>query len=232
MKRRSTGLAAACLALTLGLGPARAADAPPVAPAAGLQQASSADVDTLFAAFGKSPGLAATFRETRTIALLSSPLKSEGTIHFDRGQAGGKLAKHTRTPTPKSVLLAADSLTVWDGKKTDVLSLASAPGLKIFADSFRLFLAANRAGLEKNFEMKLAGDPNASWQLVLVPRDPSLKKAVASIAMAGHKNELSTLTVKEANGDVTTTEFHDVNTAKKYTEAEAKDVFRVPPKLP
>lgn len=219
-------LASGCLALALSMGTAHAADAPPPAV---LAPASSADLDTLFGAFGKSPGLAAKFRETRKIALLSAPLKSEGSVHFDRGHG---LAKHTRAPSPKSVLLAASSLSVWDGKKTDVVSLASAPGLKIFADSFRMFLAADRPGLEKNFEMKFAGDPNGAWQLVMVPRDANLKKAVASIELAGSKIVLSALTVKEANGDVTATEFYDVSTTKKYAEAEAKDVFRVPPKLP
>lgn len=216
------------LLASMALGSAQAADAP--APV--LAPASSADLDTLFTAFGKSPGLAAKFRERRTIALLSAPLKSEGSIHFDHGPSGGRLAKHTRTPTPKSVLLTATSLTAWDGKKIDVLTLASAPGLKIFADSFRMFLAADRPGLEKNFEMKFAGNPNEKWQLVMVPRDANLKKAVASIELAGSKIELSSLTVREANGDVTATEFYDVSTTKKYAEAEAKDVFHVPPKLP
>ena len=121
-----------------------AAPATAPAPSPALAPASSADLDTLFTAFGKSPGLAAKFRESRRIALLSAPLKSEGSVHFERGQAGGRLAKHARTPAPKSVLLTASSLTVWDGKKTDVVSLASAPGLKIIADSFRMFLAADR----------------------------------------------------------------------------------------
>ena len=214
------------LLATLACASVAHADAPPVAPV--LAPASSADLDVLFAAFGKSPGLVAKFRELRRIALLSAPLKSEGSVHFDRARG---LAKHTRTPSPKSVLLTATSLTVWDGKKSDVLSLASAPGLKIFADSFRMFLAADRPGLEKNFEMRFAGDPNAKWQLTLVPRDPGLKKVVAAIELAGTKIELSSLWVKEANGDVTATEFYDVTTAKKYTEAEAKDVFRAPPRL-
>lgn len=221
--RRTRWLLAAVLVCTS----AAHAEAPAPA-AAALAPASSADLDTLFTAFGKSPGLVASFRETRRIALLSAPLKSEGSVHFERAHG---LAKHTRSPSPKSVLLTASSLSVWDGKKVDVVSLASAPALKVFADSFRMFLAADRAGLEKNFEMRFAGDPSAKWQLTLVPRDASLKKAVTSIELAGSKIELSTLVVKEANGDLTSTEFTAVNTAKKYSEAEAQDVFRVPPRL-
>lgn len=189
----------------------------------------SGALDSLFAAFGKSPGLYAKFREQKQIALLTSPLKSEGTLHFDRAHG---LARHTRSPSNKSVLLTQTALSFWDGKKTESVALGSAPGLKAFADGFRMILAADRAGLEKNFEMKLTGDPNGKWQLDLVPRDPSLKKVVRGIELSGNKIEFSSLVVREANGDVTTTEFFAVDTAKKYSEAEAKDLFKVPPKLP
>lgn len=223
-------LSGGLLAALCAVAPPAGAEAPaPPAPAAALAPASSAELDVLFASLGKSPGLLAKFREQKRIALLSAPLKSEGTVHFDRTHG---LAKHARTPSPKSVLLTPTSLSMWDGKKVESVSLATAPGLKAFADGFRMILAADRAGLEKNFEMHFFGDPNARWQLALTPRDAGLKKAVSSIELAGTKLELSSLTVKEANGDVTTTEFFDLNTAKKYSEAEAKDVFRVPPKLP
>lgn len=196
---------------------------------AALAPASSSELDVLFAALGKSPGLLAKFREQKRIALLSAPLKSEGTVHFDRNRG---LAKHTRTPAPKSVLLTSSALSMWDGKKVENVALGSAPGLKAFADGFRMILAADRPGLEKNFEMHFFGDPNAKWQLTLTPRDPQLKKAVSAIELSGSKIELSSLVVKEANGDVTTTEFYDLDTAKKYSEADAKNVFRVPPTLP
>lgn len=203
------------------------AETPAVAPA--LAPASSAELDVLFTALGKSPGLFAKFREQKRIALLSAPLKSEGTVHFDRTHG---LAKHARTPSPKSVVLTPTALSMWDGKKVENVSLATAPGLRAFADGFRMILAADRPGLEKNFEMHFFGDPNAKWQLTLTPRDPGLKKAVSAIELSGSKIELSSLIVKEANGDVTTTEFYDLDTAKKYSEADAKNLFRVPPKLP
>lgn len=189
----------------------------------------SQDLDTLFDAFSKSPGLYAKFREQKQIALLLAPLKSEGTLHFDRKHG---LARHTRTPSPSSVLLTASSLSFWDGKKSESVALSSAPGLKAFVDGFRMILGADRAGIERNFEMAFSGDPNGKWKLDLVPRDASLKKAVSRIELTGEKLVFSSLVVKEANGDVTTTEFYAVDTAKKYSEAEAKDLFRVPPKLP
>ena len=224
------GVAAICVVALFGAASLASAQTPAAAPPpAALAPASSAELDVLFAALGKSPGLLAKFREQKRIALLAAPLKSEGTVHFDRTHG---LAKHGRTPSSKSVLLTSTSLSMWDGKKVENVSLATAPGLKAFADGFRMILAADRPGLEKSFEMHFFGDPNARWQLTLTPRDAGLKKAVSAIELAGTKIELSSLVVKEANGDVTTTEFFDLNTAKKYSEAEAKDIFRVPPKLP
>ena len=53
--------------------------------------------------------------------------------------------------------------------------------------------------------------------------------AAAPERVEGRGLEVSTLTVREANGDVSTTRFAAVDTQKKYTDAEADRLFRVPP---
>jgi hypothetical protein len=227
-------LAAALALLVAGAQPALADPAAP-APSASDAGASGAasPLDALFVAFGKSPGLFAKFREEKQIALLVAPLKSEGTVHFERFKG---LARHTTAPQKRSLLLNGGTLTVWDGTKTEVIQLTSQPALRAFADSFSMFLAADRQGLEKVFRLELTADPRDpkdKWKLRLVPLAPQLQKMIKELELVGQSDGgkavvLSTLRVAEANGDVSTTTFYDVDTNKKYTASEAAAVFRVP----
>ena len=190
------------------------------------QAAPSSPLDVLFAQLAKSPGLFARFHEEKQIALLVAPLKSDGTVHFDRAKG---LARHTLTPSKRSILLNAGTLTVWDGTKTEVIPLSSQPSLRAFAEAFTMFLAADRVGLEKTFKLDFTGDPQASWRMKLAPVSPDLKKLVTELEVAGQGTALSTLRVTEASGDVGTTTFSDVDTAKQYTPAEQAAIFSVPP---
>jgi hypothetical protein len=217
-ERRSFLLLLGALLAAFVLLDARVAVAEPKAP-----------LDVLFTAFAKSPGLFAKFHEEKQIALLVAPLKSDGTVHFDRAKG---LARHTLTPSKKSILLSGGTLTVWDGSKTEVISLSSQPGLRAFAEAFTMFLAADRAGLERAFKLDFTGDPNASWKLKLAPASPELKKIVTELEVAGQGIVLSTLRVTEASGDVGTTTFSEVDAAKQYTPTEAATVFRVPGQAP
>jgi len=223
--RRAALVLGAALALALGEPHAARAQTSVTAPSSSGAPVAASPLDTLFVAFGKSPGLFARFREEKQIALLVAPLKSEGTIHFERTKG---LARHTLLPSKRSILLGGGALSSWDGTKTEVIQLASQPALRAFADSFSMFLAADRAGLEKVFRLELTGDPLGKWRLRLTPLTPQLQKIVKELEVAGQGVALSVLRVSEASGDVSTSTFSDVDTAKKYTAPELVAVFRVP----
>jgi hypothetical protein len=188
-------------------------------------QAPAPPLDVLFTAFAKSPGLYAKFHEEKQIALLVAPLKSDGTVHFDPKKG---LARHTTSPSKRSLLLGGGTLTVWDGLKTEIIQLSSQPSLRAFAEAFTMFLAADRAGLERTFKLEFTGDPRAAWRLRLAPLSAQLKKIVAEMEVVGQGTALTTLRVSEASGDASTTSFSEVDAGKQYTPAEAATVFRVP----
>jgi outer membrane lipoprotein carrier protein LolA len=215
-------VAIAALALVAIDAPASRAEAP----APTDKPAPPAALDALFGAFGKSPGLYARFREEKQVALLVAPIKSEGTLHFERSKG---LARHTNSPSKRSILLSGTTLLSWDGKKTETLDLKSQPSLRAVADSFGMLLAADRPGLERVFRLVLTGDPGAKWRLRLSPISADLKKFVQEIEVSGERLVLTTLRVTEGNGDVGTTTFFDVDTSKVYSAAEAAALFRVPP---
>src|ERR1700735_1754322 len=89
-------------------------------------------VDSLFSVLARSPGFFAHFHEEKQIALLVLPLKSDGTIHFDR-QHG--LVRHTLSPQKRSVLLSGSTLSIWDGSKTETVSLQSSAPLRALAEA-------------------------------------------------------------------------------------------------
>jgi hypothetical protein len=187
--------------------------------------ASVTSLDGLFAMMSRSPGLFARFHEEKTIALLVQPLRSDGTLHFDKKHG---LARHTLSPKRQSVLLSGSTLALWDGAKVETVPLQSSAPLRALAEAFALLLAADRAGLEKSFSLGFHAEGKA-WKLSLSPKSPDLRKLVVAIDLAGEDRSPRTLEVHEASGDVGTTTLSEVDLDKQYTEREAAAVFRVPP---
>jgi hypothetical protein len=184
-------------------------------------------LDSLFSDMVRAPGFYARFHEEKQIALLIAPVKNDGTIHFEKKRG---LARHTTAPQKQSVLLSSGALTLWDGQKTETISLRSSASLRALAEAFGLMLAADRAGLERNFS--LAFEPKAGtseWTLKLTPLSADLKTMVLGIEINGNGTTPKLLRVREASGDVSTTTFTDVDSNKRYTDAEAAAVFKVPP---
>jgi Outer membrane lipoprotein carrier protein LolA-like len=219
--RRVRPLLAALVGVVLGsAGPSGEARAEaPTAPA------TIDSLGTLFAMLARSPGFFARFHEEKQVTLLVLPLKSDGTIHFDR-QRG--LARHTLAPQKESVLLSGSTLTMWDGAKTETVSLQSSAPLRALAEAFALLLAADRPGLEKSFSLAFQAN-GSTWRLALVPTLADLRKLVTEVDIAGDGLTPKTLVVREASGDASTTTLSDVDMAKRYTEREAAAVFKVPP---
>jgi hypothetical protein len=185
-------------------------------------------VDALFSVLARSPGFFARFHEEKQIALLVLPLKSEGTIHFDR-QYG--LARHTLSPQKRSVLLSGSTLSIWDGAKTETVSLQSSAPLRALAEAFSLLLQADRPNLEKSFSLAFRTSEKG-WSLALVPIPADLKKLVTEVDVAGVALTPTTLVVREASGDESTTALSEVDMSRRYTEREATAVFKVPPSTP
>ncbi|MSP26855.1 MAG: outer membrane lipoprotein carrier protein LolA [Myxococcales bacterium] len=182
-------------------------------------------LDTLFAEFIRSPGLYARFHEEKQIALLVSPITNDGTIHFDKTHG---LARHTTAPRRESVLLSRGALTLWDGQKTETIALRRSATLRALAEAFSLMLAADRAGLERNFTLSLQPRALGEWTLTLAPLAPDLRRMVVGIEVAGQGATPKMLRVREASGDVSTTTFTDVDPNRRYSQEQAAAIFKVP----
>jgi outer membrane lipoprotein-sorting protein len=178
-------------------------------------------LDGLLEAFRKSPGVSARFTEEKHISLLKKPLKSEGALYF---MAPDKLARHTEKPKRSVILLEGNDLRISDGKGVRTVDLAKNAAVAALVRSFVHLLRGDRAVLEKDFKVDFT-DRGGSWLLELTPKTAPLSNLVTAIRVTGQGLVLSDMTVAEPNGDSTVTRFSEVNTARRFTEAEKKQLF-------
>lgn len=187
--------------------------------------ADGATLDRLFASLRAVENFDAAFREEKKLTLLVKPLKSEGTIYFEREHG---LARHARTPKVQKLRLTETSLTLWNGSRTEEVKLDQSRDLSALALSFPRLLRGDNKGLAVTFDIKMQGNEGGWWGLSLVPKDASLRRMLTRITVVGQRDTVQSVSVDEPNGDRTRTTFSDVhkNVARSASETEA--IFRLP----
>ena len=116
------------------------------------------------------PGLA---EFLRFVVEIDKPLLSTGEMSFS---ASGRLEKRTLTPKPEMLVLDGDVLSIERDKQKLTIHLASQPEALAFIDSIRGTLTGNRAALERNYLLHLAGTSD-QWTLTLLPSEPKIAAA-------------------------------------------------------
>lgn len=204
-------VALAPVALAAFAGSARAQEAPP------------ADLEALLRRFASAPGFEARFEEEKRIALLAVPVRSEGRIYF---ASPGRLLRRVERPDPSVALIADGRLRMRQGERREELRVDDNPILRGFIDSFRAVLAGDREALARFYHAEYRPSDDA-WELTLRPRDAALARFLREIRLRGQGTVIRELRMVEVNGDETRTTFHDVNTARRFSDAEAQWLFRV-----
>jgi len=205
------GAAVAAL-VVLGLGGALGAEA----------QAPS--LDALFASLRAVSGMECRFHEEKQIALLFTPIVTEGTLHYARP---GRLARRTTSPAGQVVLVDGDTLRMRDGEHVETIDLGAQPVVRAFVDTFARLLDGDRAALERSYRLDFAAGQGARWTLTLVPRAAPLDRFLREMRFEGEGSALSRMVMTEVSGDVTTTSFTAVDTARRYGAGETARIFTV-----
>ncbi len=219
----TTRVALAILAVLSGSVFAAPADAPPATLVSG-QPTQGAKVDPVFALL-KLERLGCSFAEEKHVALLAKPLRSTGTIFFDRERG---IARTTLTPKPQQVVVTRTTLRIKKDKRVEEIPLDKSKDLKAFAMIFPTLLRGDRAELEKSFTIGLYGSAASWWALSFAPRTDSLKKLVKSVTVLGNQTELVSLQVIEASGDSTDTHLTNLRKNKDVADAEIATAFGAP----
>lgn len=194
------------------------------APAPTAAQPAAPTLERLLAGFAAMTGMSARFVEEKQIALLARPVRSEGTLYFT---APGRLMRRVTSPTTSAALIEGDTLTfVGDGRREEI-PISSNAVVGGFVSSFRHVLAGDRAALEQAFTLRFEALGGQRWRLRLLPRNPDLRRFLSEMELVGEGPSVATMVMREASGDVTTTTFSEVNTARRFTDRELRELFRL-----
>jgi hypothetical protein len=190
--------------------------------AAAAASAQEPSFDELLARFHAVEGLECRFREEKRIALLTVPIVSEGTLHYQRPR---RVARRITSPSAQVVLVEGDSLRMREGTgPIQSIDLAAQPVVRTFVDTFAQLLRGERAPLERTYEMTYV--PGAiEWSLAMRPRASPLDRFVRTIRFSGSGTTLRTMVVEETSGDVATTTFSTCDTQRRYTAADIARIF-------
>jgi Outer membrane lipoprotein carrier protein LolA-like len=151
-------------------------------PAIGAVEAPTASLDSLLAMLARQPPQSIAFSEVHTSALLNRELIVGGTLEY----AGpGKLSRVVTTPYSERTDIDGDLVRISraDGSERR-FSLKHAPELGGLLTGFTALLAGDRAALEREFEIAVAGDRTA-WQVTLTPRSNRVRARIERVSVHG-----------------------------------------------
>lgn len=187
-------------------------------------RAQGTELDALLASFRGMTGLSARFVEEKTIALLATPIRSEGEIHF---AAPGTLMRRVTAPTTSAALIERGRLTMVANGQRQEIDLTSNAVVGGFISSFADVLAGDRAALERTYRITYARVEGGDWKLTLRPKGAPLNQFLTEMEMIGNGRSVKTMRMVEVSGDVTLTTFRDVRLDRRFGDAERRQLFRL-----
>jgi outer membrane lipoprotein-sorting protein len=228
MNRRTACLVALALVAAPELSRAQQPEAPPGHPRT---------ADELFEKLATLTGLEATFVETKKMALLKVPLRSEGTLYYMRP---GYLLRQVTTPKPSSVLITPERLQMTDAQGSRTMDLRSRPDVKLFVESFIKVLAGDRAALATAFDISFTRNnsqpgeatadtntPPLDWTLTLTPKSSPLNHIIRRLALSGKGYAVQRIEVLETKGDSSTTELQVKSIGRVFSPEEKQRLFGI-----
>lgn len=155
------------------------------------------DVGQLMTELASHKGGRAKFVEKKYISLLDKPVVSTGEMTYSPPD---RLEKRTQTPKPETLRLDKETLSIERDKQKLSINLANQPEALAFIDSIRGTLSGNRAALEKNYLLHLAGNPD-KWVLTLLPSEQRIAALLQRIVVSGSKGQVRSIEYLQADGD-------------------------------
>lgn len=176
----------------------------------------------------RTPPVSTGFVEYRFSHLLKKPLRTSGTLEY---RADGVLARNVDSPYHELTEVNGDQVRITRGDKpVRTLSMQRAPQMRVLLGSFRALLEGRLVPLQQDFAVTL-NDDDASWTLLLKPRDPQLARHLARIEVHGSGNRPFCLEALEPDGDGAITLMSDAPVAggTPPARAELERSCRTPP---
>jgi hypothetical protein len=137
------------------------------------------------------------YTEVQQLAMLERPLESSGELLYD---APDRLEKRTLKPRPETLLLEHGVLSARRGRHSYRLEVSAYPQVAPLVESIRATLAGDRATLERLFRVQFDGSLE-HWTLTLAPLDAALARVVRDIRIAGERDAVRTVEIRQQDGD-------------------------------
>ena len=156
------------------------------------------NLPTLMATMRQVRASTAHFVETKYLRLLNQAQHSSGRLIY---AAPDHLRKETTEPSPESMTIAGDRLTIErPGDKPRTISLRDYSEIGALVESIRATLAGDLSALTNHFTATLDGGAD-NWALNLTPREPKLRELVTMIRIKGQRATIREIETLEADGD-------------------------------
>jgi outer membrane lipoprotein-sorting protein len=149
-------------------------------------------------ALASVPARRAHFVEKKSIAALTEPISTTGTLAYRRPSY---FAKITAPPHAEQLVVDGDRLWLAEGgQASHVIALDSRPELRALVDAIRGTLAGDLSLLRRWYEVAMTGQL-AAWRLTLTPSDPSVASLIRFIVIDGTGATPRMIRTVQANGD-------------------------------
>lgn len=177
--------------------------------------------EAVMAHFASSRGVEASFREEKTLPLLTAPLRSEGALYY---APPGRMVRFTTAPEATSLLLDGDRLRIQDSLGVEELDLAVHDAARQFVDQLLVLFRGDARALRERYEVDFAWRDGA-WSLGLTPKSARVRGVIRDIALTGRERTLSEMVVRGAAGEITRTTYSHVDGDRPFRDEELAALF-------
>ena len=149
-------------------------------------------------------GLFAKFTEEKKISLLQQPLRSSGELIFLPHKG---LYRKLITPFQQEWLMTMSAVQQRDREgKIETIALVHLPLAKALVEGFLTVFSGSWEAIHAQFHVYFASDMQ-QWKLGLTPKHTMLAKIISCMILEGQQEQVQSLTVHEADGDITRDRF-------------------------
>ncbi len=167
-------------------------------PLLAAQPQSAWTVDRLMDGLSKIKSARSNYTEDQYIDIVKAPLHSSGELVY---VAPNRLEKNTLKPTPQSIVIDGDRLTMRQGRgRPRTVMLSDHPEIGAFIESLRSTLSGDLTSLNRFYEVRFEGTEDR-WRLTLEPKGDEVKKLVKTVRIEGSHYDLLSVEIVHSDGD-------------------------------
>jgi outer membrane lipoprotein-sorting protein len=182
-------------------------------------------LEALMQRMAATSGVRAEFREEKRLALLETPLVSEGTLYFI---PPARMARITTRPGVSRLVIDGQRMSYSDEAGASDVDLAGNRVARTIVENFVVLFAGDLAALRERYRVDFAAE-KLRWRLQLTPKAAPLSQFLASVEMKGDGPALEEMSIREADGDLTVTRFQRVETDVHFAPEELARLFPTGP---